>query len=73
MKYVYPIIGIIGSFAWCIFLLNQQRHEIILLKAQLSISNDYVKDLENDVNSCKGDVDFLKNGVEDMIKVCVPR
>lgn len=67
MNYIYPSVGIILAFAWCIFLLNEQRDEIISLKAQLSIEKDYNKDIEVDINTCKGDVDYLKAGLEQVI------
>jgi hypothetical protein len=73
MNFVAPMIGIIMAFGWSIFLLNSQLKEIRSLKAQLAIERDYSKDLENDLSTCKADVDFLKNGVEDMMKVCRPR
>ena len=65
-----PALSIISAFAWSIFLLNSQLKEIRSLKAQLAIERDYSKDLEADLTTCKGDVDFLKQGVEDMMKVC---
>lgn len=73
MSYVSGAIGIILAFAWAIFLLNRQRSEIISLKAQLLVERDYTNDLESDVNTCKSDVQFLKDGTEDLISSCRPR
>jgi hypothetical protein len=67
MKCIASIVIIIIAFGLSVYILN---YEITTLKAELAISNDYISDLENDLNSCKGDVDFLKSGVEDMMKVC---
>ena len=70
MKYIYASVGIILAFAWCIFLLNEQRAEIISLKAQLQIANDYVRDVndsEHQLVQCTQDVDYLKAGLEDLI------
>ena len=70
MNYVTAALGIIVAFAWAVYLLNAQLHEIRSLKAQLSIERDYSKDLESDVTTCKGDVDFLKSSTEDLMRVC---
>lgn len=70
MSYVSAALGIILAFSWSIYLLNAQLKEIRSLKAQLIIEKDYNQDLENHLDVCKGDVDFLKQGVEDMMKVC---
>ena len=69
MKLIYPSIGIILAFSWCIFIMNSQLKEIRSLKAQLSIERDYSQDLDNSLSVCKGDVDFLKQGLEDVIRV----
>ena len=70
MKYILAYLGIISAFGFMVFIANQQLDEIRSLKAQLSISEDYIQDLENDVSTCRSDVDYLKNGVEDMMQVC---
>ena len=67
MKCIALIVVINIAFGLSVYILN---YEITTLKAELAISNDYINNLENDLNSCKGYVDFLKNGVEDMMKVC---
>lgn len=67
MKYIYASVGIILAFAWCI---NEQRDEIISLKAQLQIANDYVRDVndsEHQLVQCSRDVAFLKQGLNDII------
>ena len=70
MNLVYPSVGIILAFTWCIFLLNEQRDEIISLKAQLQIANDYVRDVnesEHQLVQCSNDVAYLKQGLNDII------
>ena len=70
MNYITASIGIILAFAWCIFLLNQQRDSIISLKAQLSIAQDYERDrndTEHQLVQCSHDVDYLKGSLEDLI------
>jgi hypothetical protein len=64
------VIGTIVASAVFIYATSDAMTEISATKAELAISNDYISDLENDLNSCKGDVDFLKNGVEDLMPVC---
>ena len=73
MSYVSAALGIIAMFAWGVFLLNSQLKEIRSLKAQIQVEREYSQDLDNSLSVCKGDVDFLKQGVEDMVKVCRPR
>ena len=68
MSYISAALGIIAMFAWAVFLLNSQLKEIRSLKAQLSIERDYSQDLDNSLSVCKGDVDYLKNGLEDVIR-----
>lgn len=72
LKYVLlnQIVGTIVASVVFIYATADAMDELSSTKAQLVISNDYISDLENDLNSCKGDVDFLKDGVEDMMKVC---
>lgn len=70
MNYIYASVGIILAFVWCIFIMNEQRYEIISLKAQLQIANDYVRDMndsEHQLVQCIHDVDFLKQGLEEVI------
>jgi hypothetical protein len=70
MSHIAAYLGIVSAFAWAIFLLNSQLKEIRSLKAQLSIERDYSKDLEVDTSVCKADSDYLKNGMEDLMRVC---
>ena len=70
MKYVYPVVGIILTFSWCIYLLNAQRYEIIQLKAQLSILQDFERDVNEsnkELVQCIADQDYLKQGLEQVI------
>jgi hypothetical protein len=67
------VIGTIVASAVFIYATSDAMTELSATKAELAISNDYISDLENDLNSCKGDVDFLKNGVEDLISTCTPK
>ena len=70
MTYITPVIGIVSVFVWGIILLNLQRDEIISLKAQLQIANDYVRDVndsEHQLVQCTHDVDYLKGSLEDLI------
>ena len=71
MNLVYTLVGIILAFVWAILLLNWQRDEIISLKAQLSIANDYIRDVnasEHQLVQCTHDVDYLKGSLEDLIR-----
>lgn len=72
LKYVLlnQIVGAVIASVIFLYATADAMDELSSTKAQLAISNDYISDLENDLNSCKSDVDFLKDGVEDMIKVC---
>lgn len=67
MKFIYPVLGIIFFVSYCIFIMNQQLKEIRSLKSQLAIEKDYTSGLEADLESCKYDVEFMKNGLEDII------
>ena len=70
MSYVYGSIGIILSFSFMIFIASQQRNEIVSLKAQLQIANDYARDMnqsEAQLVQCSHDVDYMKNSLEDLI------
>ena len=70
MNLVYTLVGIILAFAWAIFLLNEQRDEIISLKAQLSICQDFERDVNEsnkDLTQCIADVDYLQRGLEQVI------
>lgn len=70
MNYITASVAIILSFVWCIFLLNEQRDEIISLKAQLSICKDFERDVNEsnrDLAQCMSDVDYLQRGLEQVI------
>lgn len=70
MNYITASVGIILAFVWCILLLNWQRDEIVSLRAQLQIANDYERDRndsEHQLVQCAHDVDFLKQGLEEVI------
>jgi hypothetical protein len=64
------MVGIILAFSWMVFIANQQRKEIVSLKAQLSIFKDFERDVNEsnkDLVQCSNDVEFLKQGLEDLI------
>lgn len=64
------MVGIILTFSWCIFIMNAQLYEIRSLKAQLSIFKDFERDVNEsnkDLVQCSNDVEFLKQGLEDLI------
>jgi len=63
------VIGTIVASAVFIYATSDAMTELSATKAELAISNDYISDLENDLNSCKGDVDFLKSSIEDLMEV----
>ena len=70
MNLLYPLLGIILAFSWCIFIMNSQLDEIRGLKAQLSIAQDYERDrndTEHQLVQCSNDVDYLKQGLEEVI------
>ena len=70
MNLVYALVGIILAFVWAILLLNWQRDEIISLKAQLSICQDFERDVNEsnkDLTQCMSDVDYLQRGLEQVI------
>ena len=70
MSYVSGVIGIVLAFSFMVFIASQQRTEIVSLKSQLSIAQDYERD-RNDTDSqlvqCSNDVDYMKNSLEDLI------
>jgi len=72
LKYMLigQLIGIIITSIVFIFGMDSVMDELSATKAELAISNDYISDIENDLNSCKGDVDFLKESNEDLMEVC---
>ena len=57
-------------FSWCIFIMNQQRDEIKHWKLQAKLAVHHQNETNHDLNECKSDVEFLRNGVDDLMKVC---
>jgi hypothetical protein len=70
MKFIYPAVGIILTFVWCVLLLNWQLDDIRSLKSQLAVCQDFERDVNqsnSEIASCIADVEFLKAGLEDVI------
>jgi hypothetical protein len=70
MKLMYPTVGIILMFSWCIYLLNSQREEIQHWKLQAQIAVHHQNETNHALNECKSDVEFLRNGVDELMESC---
>ena len=63
MKYLLPVFGIISMFAWCIFLLDQQRIEIKRLKYELRMLEAEHKSCTSDTKECDNEIAYLNNAI----------
>lgn len=70
MKYLIPSLAIVSIVSWCVFLLNQQRDEIISLKKQLKEYESNSSKLIISEESCWKEQQYLQGAVKDLMEAC---
>ena len=70
MKYLLPSLAIVSIVSWCVFLLNQQRNEIISLKKQLKECNTKCDELNTSNEVWYNDNEYLHGALKNLTEAC---